>query len=145
MGRVLPKTGVVFMTALLSMTTAAFHSPIAFAQEETLPFSSETILTWDETGAPTSGMITFDVNTTIIKPFNTENVGGGTWTYGSTYTSDGGKTCYSKYMHRTKSHSATAVMGSLTKSVTARPGSWASATVSGPARSGQCNAYWSTL
>lgn len=123
-------------------------TPQAIAQENqsepSIPYSFERILTWDEEGNPTSGVVTFDVDTTIMKPRATENVGGGTWTYGSRYTSDGSKVCTSKYMHKTKTHTATATMGTITSTRTAKLGSWASASVTGGISAGVCNAYWST-
>lgn len=91
-------------------TTQAVAQEIS-TPETTTPFASEQVLTWDEDGNPTSGVISFDVETAIIKPRTTENVGGGTWTYDVTHDSTGAKICSSKYMHKTKTHTATASWG----------------------------------
>lgn len=124
-------------------TTQAVAQEISTPETAT-PFASEQVLTWDEDGNPTSGVISFDVETAIIKPRTTENVGGGTWTYDVTHDSTGAKICSSKYMHKTKTHTATAIMGGRTQTVSAKPGHWANASVTGGVFAGRCNAYWST-
>lgn len=107
--------------------------------------SQHVVLTYDEDGNPTSGYVEFDTNDQPgIAPLATVNVGGGTWTYGSTYTSDGSKICYSRYIHNTKTHKATATMNGTTRTSTAGPGRWANAEVVGGVLSGWCNTYWST-
>lgn len=68
------------------------------------------------------------------------NVGGGTWNYGSE-TINGQKHCWSHSVHTTKTHSATAIMGSQNRKVFASAKFWANADVYG---SGTCYAYWST-
>lgn len=103
------------------------------------------VLTRDANGTPTSGMITFDVDTEFpMQPLATENVGGGTWTYGTHFTSEGKKVCRSTYLHQTKTHTATAIMDEVVDRKTARPGTPAAAEVVGGIFSGTCNAYWST-
>ena len=58
--------------ALASIVIAGLvpATPQAIAQENqsepSIPYSYERILTWDEEGNPTSGVVTFDVDTTIV-------------------------------------------------------------------------------
>lgn len=66
-----------------------------------------------------------------------ENVGGGTWSYGHD-----GTHCYSHYVHNSKYHSATAIMGSQNRKVYANAHSWANADIY--ASGGGCKAYWGT-
>ncbi|MEV7035684.1 lactococcin 972 family bacteriocin [Streptomyces sp. NPDC093272] len=78
----------------------------------------------------------------LVKPKTVENVGGGTWSYGTT-VSGTSKTCYSNYIHQTKQHSATAKMSSYNKKVTEDAGIWANAKV-GAGPGSTCYAYWAT-
>ncbi|MFD8880886.1 lactococcin 972 family bacteriocin [Corynebacterium xerosis] len=73
-----------------------------------------------------------------------ESVGGGDWSYGWRLINGTTKQCFSHYMHRSKSHTATASMGGDHNSATARSGNWARASVQGGIGSGTCNVYWST-
>ncbi|WP_390884942.1 lactococcin 972 family bacteriocin [Corynebacterium rouxii] len=101
------------------------------------------MVTFDTTSAPPSGKIT-TYKIRGLPGSTTEQVGGGTWTYGWNLINASTRQCFSRYIHRSKSHTATAIMGGVTRSSTARSGSWASAEVVGELTLGTCNAYWST-
>ncbi|AWB83468.1 lactococcin 972 family bacteriocin [Corynebacterium liangguodongii] len=73
-----------------------------------------------------------------------ESVGGGDWSYGWRLINGPTKECFSNYMHRSKSHTATASMGGDSRSATARSGNWANASVRAGYGSGTCFTYWST-
>ncbi|POX49841.1 lactococcin 972 family bacteriocin [Streptomyces sp. Ru72] len=74
---------------------------------------------------------------------STVNVGGGTWSYGTTTGSWGLKRCYSNYVHPSKYHSATSVMADGNDKTYANAGSWANSHVdAGWAYT--CYAYWAT-
>jgi hypothetical protein len=79
-----------------------------------------------------------------VAPLATENVGGGTWNYGTAYTTSGGKHCYSHYIHPTHQHTATAIIGADTKRVSARPGTWANADAYGGLFD-TCSTYWNVI
>lgn len=67
-----------------------------------------------------------------------------TWNYGSEkVTTKAGKQkkCYSHYLHRTKRHSGTAIIGSVNVTKTAGKGKWANANAYGK-RSQVCRAMW---
>lgn len=155
-------TKIINFAAAAALAATMVAAPVASAQalppSDSSQAASYTVLTWDEFGNPTSGMIEIDLDKISIEdPFgpgavplgvpygtHTENVGGGTWTYGVTYDTALQKHCFSKYMHATKHHTATAVMGDKVERRGAASGTWASASVTGGLRAGTCNAYWST-
>ncbi|MFF1714750.1 lactococcin 972 family bacteriocin [Streptomyces sp. NPDC058268] len=90
------------------------------------------------------GMVTIkiDPNSTSVTPMKVKNVGGGTWSYGTTVTA-GRKRCYSNYMHGSKYHSSTAILGNVTDKDFADSGSTSNASAkSGAAYT--CHAYWGT-
>jgi lactococcin 972 family bacteriocin len=88
--------------------------------------------------APQTGSITLST----VTPDTTVNVGGGTWNYGSSVDSSGTKHCWSHYVHPTKTHSATAIMGSQNHKVRKTPKIWANADIYG-GTGNTCYAYWS--
>ncbi len=75
-------------------------------------------------------------------PFATENVGGGTWSYGTSYGS--GKTCYSYYIHPSHQHTATAILGSDVQKASAKPGVYAKADAHGGWLD-TCHTYWNVI
>lgn len=89
--------------------------------------------------APSSGVVAFSA----VSPDTTVNVGGGTWNYGTSIDNNGTKHCWSHYIHPTKTHSATAIMGAQNVKVRKTPKLWANADIYGGAGS-TCYAYWST-
>lgn len=155
-------TKIINFAAAAALAATMVAAPVASAQalppSDSPQAASYTVLTWDEFGNPTSGMIEIDLDKISSEaPFgpgavplgvpygtHTENVGGGTWTYGVTLDTALQKHCFSKYMHATKHHTATAVMGAETKRDSGGSGTWAIAKVTGGFLSGTCNAYWST-
>ncbi|MFE5507909.1 MULTISPECIES: lactococcin 972 family bacteriocin [Amycolatopsis] len=76
-------------------------------------------------------------------PFACQNISGGTWCYGTESAGSGQKKCYSHYLHPTKRHSATAILGSRQSKKTANRGQWAKAEVIGSSRD-TCNAYYNS-
>ncbi|MEU3767812.1 lactococcin 972 family bacteriocin [Amycolatopsis keratiniphila] len=76
-------------------------------------------------------------------PFACQNISGGTWCYGTESAGSGQKKCYSHYLHPTKRHSATAILGSRQNKKTANRGQWAKAEVIGSSRD-TCNAYYNS-
>jgi lactococcin 972 family bacteriocin len=88
--------------------------------------------------APQSGIVALSTAT----PNTTVNVGGGTWNYGSSVDSSGTKHCWSHYDHPTKTHSATAIMGSQNVKVRKTPKIWANADIYA-GTGNTCYAYWS--
>lgn len=114
------------------------------------------VLSYGSDGVPTSGVVSFKMERELSSDLvtvsklpglpgtKTEQVGGGTWTYGWELVNFSEKRCFSKYIHRSKSHTATATMGGRSKSSVAKSGNWASAVVIGGVTSGTCNVYWST-
>ncbi|MDR7356187.1 hypothetical protein J2S37_002725 [Corynebacterium felinum] len=137
---------------MIAATTMALN---VTASADTPKLSPQyTILTVDEMGNPTSGVVTFstesipdELNAPKVFSFpgtTNESVGGGDWSYGWRWVNLTTKECFSNYMHRSSSHTATATMGSETNTATARSGNWAKALVKGGVTSGTCNAYWST-
>lgn len=140
-------------SALVSLSLL-IAAPQAYAQatEEPEAIASQ-VLTVDEEGNPTSGMVTLDIGSATkdgisvqkipgLPGTETESKGGGTWTYGWELINGGSKRCFSHYIHPTKSHRATAVMGSMTDSRTARAASWAKASVTTGVTAGTCNVFW---
>lgn len=77
-----------------------------------------------------------------VTPLNTVNTGGGTWSYGTTY-SIGGKGVYSNYIHPTLYHSSTAIIGSQDNKSYATAGSWSYASAVG-SYFDTGYAYWNT-
>lgn len=155
-------TKIIRLAAAAALATTVITSPAASTQA--LPTSEAshavniTVLTWDEFGNPTSGMIEIDLNNVSSEdpssrnpapsavPFGmtTQHVGGGMWTYGVEYDSLLTKRCVSNYFHNRKYHSTTAVMGAKRHTASGPPRTWATAEVTGGLLSGSCTAYWST-
>lgn len=85
-----------------------------------------------------------DVRTGDVTPFATVRVGGGTWTYGTNIINGIQKECYSLYNHPSRTHSATAIIGSQNRRVQARPLVSANAYAYGtPFQT--CYTYWNTI
>jgi hypothetical protein len=94
--------------------------------------------------APTpvnGGYVKLSPNVAI--PQTTVNVGGGTWNYGVSVDWTGTKHCWSHYVHPTRVHSATTVIGSQNRKVYNGPGAWANSD-SYDALWNTCYAYWNT-
>lgn len=152
----IPKVLAVFCSISLATTGApsAQANPEQDVQElELANGHTLKILSTDNNGNPTSGVVSFDINESppsgqatfrLVPGTNTENIGGGTWTYGWKMENVTGKLCFSHYIHNSKHHTASVAMGDLTSKRTARAGSWAKASVRGSITTGTCNAYWST-
>lgn len=90
----------------------------------------------------TSGSV--DLTNQEVSAFATSDVGGGTWSYGTSYVFPLSKKVYSNYYHGEKTHSSTAQIGTLvTKSgqVAKDKTSYASAT---GGASEDTHAYWNT-
>lgn len=118
---------------------AAHATTVAFASNSKKPSASGSAI------APENGEVTIDGATsgTGITPLAVVNVGGGTWNYGSAVAIWPPKTCWSNYVHSTKYHSSTAVIGQSNVKVYANAGSWSNAnTWAGAAYT--CYAYWAT-
>lgn len=88
------------------------------------------------------GMVTLHIKPGTVTPMTTVSAGGGTWNYGSGI-SGVYKSCWSDYVHPTKYHSATAVIGSSTSKYYNNAGSWADAYATA-GLSYTCNVYWAT-
>lgn len=92
------------------------------------------------TNTATSGSV--ELTNSQVTPFTVVNVGGGTWNYG-TEIIGAQKHVWSHYVHPTKYHSATAILGPEEDKVYAVAGTWANADVYGsPSYTGY--AYWAT-
>ncbi|WP_347307470.1 lactococcin 972 family bacteriocin [Corynebacterium sp. SA-MJD20WY100] len=149
----------IFLSAITASLFASTLAPTASAAPA-LPqvnhdpaVVAHKVLTVDEQGNPTSGMVTLDLqepssselSTTAMFSLpgtTTEQVGGGTWNYGWEIVNGTTKHCFSHYNHPDNTHRATATMGSQTDTSTARRASWAKASVSAGLTAGTCNAYW---
>lgn len=94
------------------------------------------------TPAPKSGWVAIEVDPSSTRSVTTtKDVGGGTWTYGTSLTT-GGKRCYSYYFHGSKVHEATARIANAEGYDWAGAGASAMAsTTAGAAYT--CYAYWS--
>lgn len=77
-----------------------------------------------------------------ISPNTTVNVGGGTWTYGTSMGFNG-NTVYSNYYHPTLYHSSTAIIGSQDNTSYADAGQWSYASANGSLFA-TGYAYWNT-
>ena len=140
------------LTATLTLASLAMAAPVASASPA--GEVEYAVLTVDRSGNPTSGMASFPVEAVPsgvgiqkipgLPGTNNESVGGGDWSYGWRLINGTTKECFSHYMHRSKSHTATASMGGDHSSGTARSGNWAKASVRGGVGGGTCNVYWST-
>lgn len=138
----------------LAASSLLMAAPQAYAQPSEEPEEiTHQVLTVDDKGNPTSGMVTLDLGSNAqdevsmrkipgLPGTKTEAAGGGTWTYGWELINGGTKRCFSHYNHPTNSHRATATMGSMTDSRTARPTAWAKASVTAGITAGTCNVYW---
>ncbi|WP_199745536.1 lactococcin 972 family bacteriocin [Amycolatopsis sp. WAC 04182] len=76
-------------------------------------------------------------------PFACQNISGGTWCYGTESAGSGQKKCYSHYLHPSRRHSATAILGSRQDKKVVSRGQWAKAEVIG-SRNDTCNAYYNS-
>lgn len=143
---------VQILTASFAAASLLFAAPMADAAPSSEVTSK--VLTVDEYGNPTSGMASFPVGPASgeigirkipgLPGTVNESVGGGDWSYGWRMVNLTTKECFSHYMHRTKSHTATASMAGLHRSSTTRSGNWARAVVRAGVAGGTCNVYWST-
>lgn len=78
-----------------------------------------------------------------VAVLSTVSAGGGTWQYGSYISTWPPKTCYSNYVHNSRYHSSTAVIGASNTKSYANAGYWSNAsTWAGAGHT--CNAYWNT-
>lgn len=71
------------------------------------------------------------------------NVGGGTWNYGTAYVFPTSKRVWSNYVHNSKYHSATSIIGSTQQKRFAPATQWANTSLTGPATAGTAT-YWAT-
>lgn len=114
----------------------------------------ETVLSVDAVGNPASGKIVIDNSIvpygdaskyvrdySMEKSSDTQNVGGGTWHYGSEITSGLAKNCWSHYYHPTAQHSATAIIGTSSNHSRAVSGRWAKADSRGGIGE-KCEVFW---
>ncbi|EDY44246.1 hypothetical protein SSBG_02360 [Streptomyces sp. SPB074] len=85
-------------------------------------------------------VIPADVTGPIISPMTTKSVGGGTWSY-EVGTDGINKACSSKYIHPSKKHSATAVIGSKADKVIKEKDIWANAYATAGLKF-TCETYW---
>lgn len=76
-----------------------------------------------------------------VTPRSTENVGGGTWSYGTTAADGVKKGCYSNYLHPDKKHSASIAIADATDKDVRKADVWAKAYGSAGAAH-RCHAYW---
>ncbi|WP_369171066.1 lactococcin 972 family bacteriocin [Streptomyces sp. R28] len=87
------------------------------------------------------GMVEIKVDPTSRKSTRaTQDVGGGSWTYGTELTADG-KRCYSYYFHGSKLHNATAKIANSSYKVGEKAGKTAKASKTSGAGY-TCYAYW---
>jgi lactococcin 972 family bacteriocin len=78
----------------------------------------------------------------MVEEHGCQNVGGGTWCYGSGIDADTGlKACYSNYHHPSNRHSATAILQNAVDTAVADAGQWAYAYVTNN-YAGSCHAKW---
>ena len=75
-----------------------------------------------------------------VVPNTTVSAGGGTWEYGEDFggTDEG---CFSAYLHNSKTHTATAIIGSDTEKASAAATHWADAYAIGSSLD-SCKVYW---
>ncbi|MFF9496341.1 lactococcin 972 family bacteriocin [Streptomyces flaveolus] len=85
--------------------------------------------------------ITVDPSSDSVTPMTVKEVGGGTWSYGTSISSTGLKLCYSNYVHPDQYHSSSAVIASATAKDYADAGAWSRASVSN-GHAYTCYAYW---
>ncbi|MFJ8276375.1 lactococcin 972 family bacteriocin [Streptomyces griseoviridis] len=86
------------------------------------------------------GMKKITVNPSAVTPKTVEEVGGGTWTYGTEITAEG-KFCYSYYFHGSEMHKPTAKLGDVSKTATAAAGATSKASLTGSFLN-TCTVYW---
>ncbi|WP_276210478.1 lactococcin 972 family bacteriocin [Heyndrickxia coagulans] len=82
----------------------------------------------------------------VITPFSSKSVskGGGTWNYGTEFVLVAKKRVWSNYMHRSKLHSSSCTIGSLTSATgKIKPGKWANSSKVGGLKA-DTHAYWAT-
>lgn len=120
--------------ALASGATAATATPAMAGHEATGVRASSLAAPSTTSGFAVASDIS--ANTVV-------NIGGGTWNYGWSVDSTGTKHCWSHYVHPTKTHSATAILGSQSDKETKSPKIWAKADVYGSIGN-TCYTYWST-
>lgn len=92
------------------------------------------------------GWVAITITPGRVTPRAVQNVGGGTWSYGTTtIASSGGtrKQCYSNYVHNSKRHSSTAILADVQEKTYANAGSWSNASVVAGSKN-TCYAYWNT-
>ncbi|MEV7991973.1 lactococcin 972 family bacteriocin [Streptomyces sp. NPDC086077] len=123
------------MAASMTVAAGAFVSPASAAPQP--PAFLGDVSEW--------GMVEIKVDDTSseITPFTTEDVGGGTWTYGTVLNSDG-KLCYSYYFHASVSHKSTAKIQNRSTTATNSPGYTSFAERQGGGAY-TCYAYWGKL
>ena len=128
------------VTAAL-LTAAGVGTAYATTLQSDTPSASGSVLVPDNSNV-TVGAITGTTGGGV-HPLTVQNVGGGTWNYGSQFTIFPGKTCWSNYVHNGKYHSATTIMGNVNQRIYANAGNWADSGASGGIIY-TCYAYWAT-
>ena len=125
--------GLICITGLGATSASAAESATTEEQSGVAYDVPNGDFTASSTASETSG----------VTPLTTVNVGGGTWNYGSSSAGWNQKRCYSHYIHKTKRHSASVVIGSQEQTVYANAGQWARAERTG-GWFDTCNTYWWT-
>ena len=123
---------VMLATALVGMSATAANAtdaPVATGGGSAIAADNTSVTVGGPTKNPTTNAVV--------------NVGGGTWSYGSTLAIWPPKTCYSNYVHNTKYHSSTAIIGNSNTKVYANAGYFSNASTWAGA-SYTCYAYWNT-
>ena len=109
------------------------------SSQATDPTQETTAISSDLDATTNAGSVEIPLSKAFdISPATVVNVGGGTWNYGRS-----GNHCWSHYVHPTKRHSATAIMGPDNNKVYRNAGTWANADVVRITIS-TCSAYWNT-
>lgn len=146
--RLIPIVACVPIACSLAAPSAA-ATPVP-DQPRSEPTVVVRVLTRDATGQPTSGEAIFSgPNSTSLMSqgrttlgSSTKNVGGGTWSYGSSRALNGTKSCWSNYVHPTNTHSATSIIGSDQEKERKTPKLWAKTSTRGGWFE-TCHTYWS--
>ncbi|MDX3574395.1 lactococcin 972 family bacteriocin [Streptomyces sp. ID05-47C] len=126
---------IAIMAAGAAMATGILASPASAAAPQP-PKELGNVSEW--------GMVAIEVDpSSDVTAQTTDDVGGGTWTYGTEITT-AGKRCYSYYFHGSKDHKATAKIAGSSYTDTALAGTSAKASkTAGTAYT--CYTYWGLL
>lgn len=127
-----------FKMVLAGLATAgALATPALGTGAQALAESAPTPVAGGSVTLPTTPL-----NNAAISPDTTVNVGGGTWTYGTSYGFNG-KTVTSNYYHPSLYHSSTAIIGTQDNTSYAAAGYWSYASAVGSFFD-RGYAYWAT-